>query len=123
MYIDNYGLITQADGDTGDCAARAGEYLFIKPDDKAFGNVIDHLEVSPGIWIRHPNYPDTKDMSRDQMDPLIIAMGVNNNRGALWDTFKKHLKRGFLYQNGDLPMFSTFGLYVRAFKAWYLYRT
>jgi hypothetical protein len=121
MYLDNYNLIVQRDFDGGDCAARSGEYYFIKPNDNRFLNVIMQLEIENGTWIRHPKYPDVKDMSRDQLDPLIIAMGVNENGGALFDTFKAHAKRGFLYQNGDLPMLATFGLYIRAMKAWYLY--
>ena len=121
MYLDNYSLIVQSDLDGGDCAARSGQYYFAKPSDRGFISVIVHLEKENGIWVRHPNYPDTKDFSRDQMDPLIMAMGENESGGALQDTFKEHAKRGFLYQNGDLPMLATFGLYIRAMKAWYLY--
>lgn len=85
-------------------------------------NAIKYLNVSPGIWIRGTQYPDVKDMSRDQLDPMICALGTfTNYRNTLWQTFVAHIKRGFFYQNGDAPMLTTPSLYIRAFKAWWAY--
>ena len=126
MNIDSYGLIVQGDGDGGDTAARMGQWLFlgkghsIGPVD--VGTIaLRHLMPAPGVWIRHPQYPDIADCSRDQLDPIIMALGSCNLGLALRNTFKAHLKRGFFYQNKDVPMIVTPCLYIRAFKAWYLY--
>ena len=121
MKIDQYGLIVQQNGDQGDCAARSGQYYSVVNSISGLMHVCSNLEKSGGLWIRHPQYPDVKDFSRDQTDPIIIMLGVNDLKPWLDSLFKAHIKRGFFYQNKDWPMFSTPGLYIRAFKAWYLY--
>jgi hypothetical protein len=127
MNIDKYGLIVQSDGDGGDTAARMGQWLFVNHTETSESNLILaqamwwHLQPSVGIWIRHPMYPDTSDCSRDQMDPIIMTLGANNLGQALRDTFKAHIKRGFFYQNKDVPMLVTPCLYIRAFKTRWLY--
>lgn len=125
MNTDKFGLIVQADGDGGDCAQREGMWFFVKPSslELNLNNATIYLQPFSGVWIRHPKYPDTKDCSRDQLDPIIMALGKNaqNMPISLKDTFKAHIGRFFFYQNGDWPMLTTPGLYIRAFKAWYLY--
>jgi len=122
MKIDNYGLIVQADGDQGDSAQRVGMWLFVDQSNTIINYVsLKHLHNDQGLWFRHPNYPDTSDCSRDQMDPIIMTLGAYESKSLLKLTFKAHAKRLFFYQNKDVPMIVTPCLYIRAFKAWYLY--
>lgn len=123
MMIDKYGLIVQTDQDGGDTAARTGQWFLVKDNQPGLEieSAIVNLQPESGIWIRHPNYPDVKDCSRDQLDPIIMMLGHKGQMVSLRATFRAHLKRGFFYQNGDLPMVQTPGLYIRAFSAWYLY--
>lgn len=99
----------------------------------------------PSMW-----YSDWDRFSRDQATPLVICMGELNFKSRLWDFFKGHVKRwGFMTntrKNGvwkdekehqvkaapwkdwdykwkvpDLCGPEFFGLYIRAFKWWWLY--
>ena len=127
MNVDSYGLIVQSDGDGGDTAARMGQWLFINTSHTSDANLelakamVWHLQPNAGIWIRHPMYPDVSDCSRDQLDPIIMALGANELTATLKDTFKAHAKRAFFYQNKDVPMLVTPCLYIRAFKAYWAY--
>jgi hypothetical protein len=135
MNLDKYGLIIQSDGDGGDTAQREGFYYFTQKKNWLFcdfvnydhGTVFDYtlaiaqLEIKPGLWCRHPNYPDTKDFSRDQTDPNIICMGSMDRTPQLNRLLKNQVKRFFFYQNGDLPMLLTFSLMIRAKKLTWLY--
>lgn len=127
FHIDTYGLIVQKDLDGGDTAGREGDYWFAhklleskEPDN--FDNVLNHLQVSPGVFIRHPvNYNDPKDFSRDQTVPLIMAMGEMKRYETLKLLLSKQLANGFKYQNGDFGGPADIGYYIRAFRMWFLY--
>jgi len=135
MFRTPQGLICQNDQDTGDTAQREGFYYFTQKKNWLFGDAVNYypqalidypaavkiLEVQPGLWIRGPQYPDLKDMSRDQTDPNIICMGSMGLTDPLNRLFEQQWKRGFTYQNADIPMLLTFSLYIRAFKTSWLY--
>lgn len=98
----------------------------------------------PSMW-----YSDWDRLSRDQATPLVICMGELNFKSRLWIFFKRHVKRfGFMtntMRNGvwrnekrhrvmnpakkwdaswKVPDFcgpEFFGLYIRAFKWWFLW--
>jgi hypothetical protein len=122
------GIIVQLDGNSGDSLQATSFYLYAMPstDGVNLNEMIHTLEVKQGIWIRGEDYPDVKDCSRDQFDPMVITLGkvAHDNSFAmevLKDTFKVHIKRFFFYQNKDVPMLTTPGLYIRAFKAYWAY--
>lgn len=124
MKLDSNGLIVQQDGDGGDTAAREGEWFTLTgPSIKApfFSDACRYLMLESGLWIRHPKYPLTSDFSRDQDDPMIIACGEQGGQYQLWIHFRRHIKRAFVYQNGDAPMLTTPCLYIRAFRWWWCY--
>jgi len=93
IYFDDYKLIVHRGCDGGDTAQREGWYWFgrwimqlifdepnVLPRDLNFDQILERLDpVNDGKFRRHPKYPaDDKDwgLSRDQMTPLIAAMGV-----------------------------------------------
>lgn len=102
IYFDSHGLIVQRDGDGGDTAQREGFVWFGKwiynnvtgsewPVALPIGykQTLDLLEVKPGEFCRNPFQPDPggsdpdwktnpDKSSRDQVTPIIAAMG-------LWD--------------------------------------
>lgn len=129
MYRDSNGLIVQADGDQGDTAGRTGDFWFHRGLSGA--STVDHLEfmrlltllqVSPGVFVRHPDhYNDPNDFSRDQTVPLILAMGAMEEYDSLRQLLKQQIKRYTLYQNNDLATPQDWGYYIRALRVWYLY--
>lgn len=131
FYTDKNGLIVQRDLDGGDTTGREGDYWFyegleggkfVHLRSKSFEEVLQLLQVKPGVFIRNPiNYNDPKDFSRDQTVPLILAMGERNKHDLLKLLLKKQLKNWFRYQNGDLGLIGDAGYYIRALKAWYAY--
>jgi len=94
IYLDNLGLIVQRDGDGGDTAQREGwawlgvwvrMYLLKNPWSKNLpvdlAGTLDLLEVGrTGEFRRHPTQggwkSDPNSFSRDQLVPLLAAMGV-----------------------------------------------
>lgn len=128
MKFDEFGLITQLDGNSGDASQREGFYSFGKwvvgtpiHRDEMY-RVLNLLQASPGIFRRHPvQFNDPNDESRDQMNPLIIAMGAYEIKNILRITLWNHIKRFGRYQNKDWAGPVDWGIYVRAFRAWYLY--
>lgn len=154
-FIDRWGLLDKLIGpDGGDTCHR--EYLFFSlmamaheeiQAENRFEEVNRKLHVSPGVLVRHsnPEYDasDWDRMSRDQMQPAIIAMGYYSKK-ELRKLALGHLQRGFLFtnntrQNGatkrnhgeknysyawkfpDLTLFEIWGNFIRSFNAWYLY--
>ncbi len=85
--------------------------------------------------------------SRDQMTGKLCFFTEAEAKGALWRCFKQHLKRGLVFANNtihngddpndykyantwkltkvrkfpDLTLFDIWALYIRGFRAWYLY--
>lgn len=134
--FDSQGLITQANGDTGDTAARTGElynglqfnhdftWMMIVPIH--FDEALTLLEPNKdGVVVRY-NKPPYNDpflkgfaTSRDQTEPLVIAAGFRGDKEFVKRTFWSNVKRGFKYPNGDTMLFSL-NVYLRAgFQAGY----
>ena len=97
IYFDNNGLIVQRDGDGGDTAQRTGWAYFgqwyvtnrlgqaspFQPP-ITLGQAADLLEVGrTGEFRRHPTQggwiSDPDEFSRDQLIPLIAALGVTQD--------------------------------------------
>ncbi len=145
MFIDAYAIIVQRDGDGGDSLQREGMYAFGKwlvlanggqptifeiPERQNASKIINKFEVSPGIYVRHPDpqrwYSDPDTTSRDQLVPLIAYCGAYRDYPRLWRFFKAVVKRGFFSQNiqraGDVPkkwktpdtFLGHLGLFIRA---------
>lgn len=127
MFRDEFGLIVQRDGDGGDTLQREGMYAFAA----SFPEAHDHADMpghsmmvlgiatselyKDGILIRNPiRWNDPNDVSRDQQDAFVIAMGASGNLNFVRAIMKRHLKRFGKYQNADIANLSTVALYLRA---------
>lgn len=120
MYVDAYALIVQRDSDGGDTLQREGMYAFGKwlrynrstntavvedvPDkDRDPKQVMDRLEVKPGIYVRHPDpkqwYSNPNTTSRDQLVPVFAYCAAHEDYPRLGRLFWASLKRGFFAQN------------------------
>lgn len=144
--IDAYGLYVQANGGNGDSAHRTGLAIAISEligerDDtitKARNAITEHLEVSPGIFIRHPaDYPgdwsaNTNNFSRDQASRIILAAAITGNQGRIKRWLWQMAKRGFFHQNNmdpttnekKIPDIMAPGEWcnvIRGLDAWYAY--
>lgn len=130
--FDNDGFIIQSDGDAGDSAQRLGMYhiaLWVRSELLGLDNIgygystphdfteaLDKIEVSAGIYIRHPKqWNDPRDFSRDQQTPLVIAMGLYGLNERLDRLYNAQSKRTLhKYQNKDIPTPEHWGFYARA---------
>lgn len=125
VYMDEHGLIVQADGDGGDTAQRTGMFYYVYHDPDGFARALDLLEVYPGIYVRHPFQDgfisDPRRFSRDQQRPLIITMGKYGMKDRLWRMAKGQILRLGKYQNLDYISPIGVGEYIRAFEAKPLY--
>lgn len=143
MHVDKYGFIVQADGDGGDTAQRHGFYwLAVKlTGQQVLSNPpilgpLDTLDLLSNFrrrgFVRHPfqgpdfRPPETfrddpNHFSRDQQDVLVCMMSVHTMGPYLRWTAWNHVKRLGRYQNKDWANLSTIGIYIRAFRAWYLW--
>jgi hypothetical protein len=149
MHRDKHGLIVQADGDGGDTCQRVGMYYYGRYLTEGrprhlrdeFMAEAAQLEVprQSGIIVRHPYQKDYRppgrppelptetfrsdpaSVSRDQTDPLIIALGAFGEIEYLRRLWKEFVGRGFRYQNGDVPLLQSWSGWIRAFGLWYLY--
>jgi hypothetical protein len=120
MYIDSYAVIVQKDMDGGDTLHREAMYAFGKqlrlnldrnqvfieaPSSRrpASEDIISRFEVSPGIYIRHPDptkwYSNPETTSRDQVLPVIAYCAVVEDYPRLWRLFKATMDRGMFAQN------------------------
>lgn len=114
-YIDNAGLLdkkTNADG--GDTCQREGMYwtlaamLNVNPmypkyaRDQNFHDVTKKLHPVDGVLLRHSNpswdASDWDRMSRDQLQPMIIAMGYWSKH-ELQRLRRGHRRRGYFFTN------------------------
>jgi hypothetical protein len=136
IYFDKHGLIVQNDGDGGDTAQREGWAWFgswvrsEKMHDPwkvsfpiSFSNTMNLLEVgNTGQFRRHPTQPewrsDPNGFSRDQLIPLIAAMGVKGDTDRIqrsWDAIKPCFVFFRCVQGtNDLVMPDLINLYKRA---------
>ncbi|MBL7671957.1 MAG: hypothetical protein JNM39_15825 [Bdellovibrionaceae bacterium] len=75
----------------------------ILEDGRLEKNIIDKFEVSPGIYVRHPDpkkwYSNPDTTSRDQLLPVIAYCAAKKDYPRLWRLFKASLFRGFFAQN------------------------
>jgi hypothetical protein len=121
MYIDSYAIIVQKNMDGGDSLQREGMFAFGKklvydnfknqihilgPVNRGPASteiVLDRLEVSPGIYIRHPDpkkwYSNPDTTSRDQLLPVIAYCAAYEDYPRLWRLFKSVAERGMFAQN------------------------
>ncbi|HEY8272576.1 MAG TPA: hypothetical protein VIG33_16910 [Pseudobdellovibrionaceae bacterium] len=125
MYIDAYAIIVQKDMDGGDSLHREGMYAFGKKltgnlsynhfknefyitdplplRGPAAENILDRFEVSPGIYVRHPDpkkwYSNPDTTSRDQLMPVIAYCAAYEDYPRLWRLFKAVAQRGLFAQN------------------------
>lgn len=111
--IDNNGLIASkswsGDIDRGDTLAETGRIYFLKK----LCNIEDGLmklekallllEDDHGNWRRSPQqWTDPKDVSRDQLDPMIMCLAIYGRNEYVASEYEKHRARWFRYPNGDL---------------------
>lgn len=123
--FDQYGLIIQTNGDGGDSGARTGLYYFLYAlltnagiaTRSNLALAINNVTASshPLMLFRNPvNYNDPKDFSRDQTNPLIMAMGVLDLQYLMKDWWSGLIKRYGFYQNKDFAGPHDWGMYFRA---------
>jgi hypothetical protein len=128
-FEDQRGLIVQRDCDGGDTAQREGFSWFalqlyqselrLPPPfvrNLSFSSVVDLLEIHhSGLLRRHPDqWNDPKDFSRDQLTPLVAAMGLWKEQGRLLRVWQATVLRGFRAQNGDVIGPDHQNLFLRA---------
>lgn len=159
-FVDSYGTFDTPTHKGGDSLHRVGMFWaligmggadkmakYLAGPMPTFKDQIKLHKVHQGNYVRHPNKEwDASDFdrfSRDQMKPLIVALGYWD-RAELKDLAIGHLKRGFLFmtntrQNGankhshgtngydyswrmpDITGPDVWALFIRAFRAWWLY--
>ena len=158
---DNFAMLTKRpDMDGGDTANREGVYYSALSwlgfmDNGRCESSMSKLECpnKRGVYRRHPDprywYSHDNVMSRDQITPLIIAMGEckmfkrlfwamlkwvcrlgfmnNTRRNGQYETKEEHFKSKYHHHEWDyswkLPDFAPFhlGLYIRAFRCYPLW--
>ena len=116
-FIDKWGLLDKlSNPDGGDSGHREGTHFSLlgmmrgsphqfgigAPSLERYNNVMEKIHCYDGIILRHcnPDYDasDWDRMSRDQLQPNIIAAGYWS-KYELKRLFKGHLRRGFLFTN------------------------
>lgn len=132
FYFDEHGLLVTRSGDGGDTAANTGRYYyglalrrhfglpveqFPKNTVEDFAMALHHLEVSPGVYRRHPTqWSEPNDFSRDQQTPLVFALHAYGFMTRLTELRKAHEARLFnKYQNKDYASPEHMNYYRRAF--------
>lgn len=97
------GLIGQRDGDFGDGLYRNALYSVLTNDKAHWELTKKHCEVSPGIWVRHPDptrwYSSPTNCSRDQVAKAMLAAAYFKDTSTIKRWIKEQAKRGFWHQN------------------------
>lgn len=141
--INSRGLYVQADSGNGDSAHRSGlavalSVLLNKDSDTLVTAILTHLEVSPGVYIRHPaDYEgdwsaDPINFSRDQASRLMLGFAVAGKKAPIKRWFSKMLSRGLFHQNTINPVTKNrripdimapgeFRTLIRGLDLWFLY--
>lgn len=134
MNFDSNGLIVQANGDGGDTAGREGDFWFLvgltkntglgatSPSD--FGKVMSLLNPTKGNFVRNPAQPAyniPSDFSRDQLMPLVLALGLfqqtgGNSKSTLEEISDMVLKNFSRAPNRDIVGPTDYGVFIRAFN-------
>lgn len=109
MHRDNLGLIVQANGDGGDCAARTGNYYFAHGSVPQFRHELQLLINSDGKLIRHPGtatsapfWSDPQETSRDQTEAVLLTCLQLRQANLFERVWKGNVRFGLMYLNGDL---------------------
>jgi hypothetical protein len=131
MLIDNNGLISSLDWagdiDRGDSASESGRIYFlinlcsIKTELQPFENVVKLLQNDKGQWIRSPQqWTDPLDCSRDQLDPLMMAIQFYPSLYYLREkTYAECRDRMYRYPNNDIASPEHLSHFKRA--RWYVW--
>jgi len=108
MYRDELGLIVQKNGDGGDTLQRTGFYYLpgLIRGDKGAQRCYDHettllFRQGQGLTRHIKQYPEQKDVSRDQLTPNIVALGFYSYAPLLKITFLNLVKNFFRYPNNS----------------------
>lgn len=127
MYRDSkFGLITQKDGDPGDCLQRTSSYylllneLGIRNDDRGisrflgFKRDLDKLYWGFGRYLRHPGgeynsekkryirwFANPNNVPRDQMVVTQAALVSYDMKDDMWAIIKARAKNFFLHFNSE----------------------
>lgn len=109
QYYGKDGLIRKIDGplqgaaDQGDQLANNARLALATGDNVWMGAVLSHLMLEYGVFVRsnEPPWTDPKDVSRDQLLPVLIGMRYFMLLGALETTLAKSLKHN-CFPNLDL---------------------
>jgi hypothetical protein len=141
-YRDHHGLITYLDGNGGDTCQMIAFYyygLFIHGECDLLHFILDFHKIMPksGIFIRHPDrapgwdQPGQRDiarwndpavLSRDQLMPMVIALGIYGVTFHLNETLKNIKSRVYRSQNGDLILLAHWAAcFIRAPRLKYMY--
>lgn len=79
-----------------------------------FYSAIPLLENYNGEWIRSPQqWTDPKDVSRDQLDPMIMCLALYGENEYVSQEFRRHVSRYFLYPNRDISSPEHIGHFIR----------
>jgi len=143
-------VVNKDDKDGGDSCFNSCHLAYVSGKLIYARKILNHLHVGCDYYCRNPNGTWTGDIDRlstDQAQPLCIIMAVIPDNSRLKRFMWRHLKRlGFLFntrRNGTTPQnhgtpygnkirdftwklpgwcgIEFFGIYIRAFNAWYFY--
>jgi len=152
-YRDNFGLIVQEGKDGGDAAHRIGTFYFgmylifkdnkviLKKVKKDFEKELSKIKVDKGVYVRHPDktkwYSNPRNFSRDQTFPIVLALGVFDEKEELIANLDNLVKSGSFYPNdlknwsneqkklpsdyNDLAFIGDYGNYIRSLKRYEFY--
>lgn len=143
LLIGNKDLFTLK-FDMGDSPQRTGSHLIFKrfnldygPGSPSYESIMSQFEIKPGIYVRAPDpikwWGRTDVMSRDQIKPLIVAMGFFRDTERLNRLLKQFLKRFMFCQNTrgnwddekkKIPDFAgpdVWANFIRSYDSWFLY--
>lgn len=111
-YTDKFGLITNADKDSGDALQRNSTYLILLKlmesdihglSAQEYVNKLSKFEVKSGTYVRNPDpdkwYSNPNNCSRDQISLAAYAMCLYKDKHRMNRLLCAMAKRGFLFQN------------------------
>lgn len=115
-------VVAQRDGDLGDAPQRTAFYHVGKAmlDDPEPFHLVGALQIlrgPDGALIRDPiKWNDPADISRDQFDPVVVALGFYCIDWKLKHLVFAHWRRCGLYPNGDLASPMSITMELRALR-------
>lgn len=121
MYRDELGLIVQKNGDGGDTLQRTGFFYLpgiIKEQKGAmscFENELSTLWSSDGPTRHIKQYPNQNEVSRDQLTPVVAALGFMKMFDKANYLFYRLIRNWFRYPNmTDIASPEHIGIFLRA---------